>query len=1195
MSEEANEDQSPRTAADVSASVFDFVNDFLDDQTAGIVRDLAAYQSRFPGAEAEIAEEFTRLTNPDMGVDNDPGDERFVQHYKLIRELGRGGQGSVWLAEDQNLRRLVALKLLNSWLIAGERMARFQREAESIARLEHEGLAVVYEAQMDSDPPFIAMRFVEGEDLSTCLSNRQASPLPFLPINSPRKLRAALHFFERAARALHVAHEAGVVHRDIKPGNILIAPNNHPVITDFGLARDEFSPGEESITQEGEVFGTPAYMSPEQVGGRAEDVDRRTDIWSLGATLYETLCGAAPFQGKGQLGLARAIMEAPLSLPQTCDGKTPLPTDVRVVLQTAMERDLGRRYPTALAMAEDLRRIREFEPIQARPAGPWLKLRRWGRREPAWAAALGLLLITLTGGLIVSQFTIDRIQGLLEDKEVALNQERALRYVRQVPTQLLKSPSTALAAGLEAVSLHDSWITRSSLYGPLENLTLRARGKLASSNVAWSCRFLGDGKQAILASGSGGLTLIRSDDGTPITSRIFESLDGSKAPNIRLVVEIPGQDAVLIGTSDGRVLRLSLPGLETVWQVSLSKTSVTSIALFPDGQHVVALTGDGGADKLNAKNGAKLLNIPVPAQSAAQVLVLPDARSILTSGNSIRSSASPTPRATLWDATSGVALHQFLHSSAVRCAAIHPSGSHLATGTLGGKVYLWDLAKPNTPPMVRQVQGSIECMDFSPDGKRLAVGGVKGAWIGNALESTFETLLGHNGEVVDLEFSHDSEELATCALDNVVRVFRSVGGKSVRDNRTGYRPLLVAWSPVDHRLMSAGIDKGFSLWNPSAPMNARRLQGLGDPITWTGFTSDGEGAIAVDSKGRVLLFKTPRAPKELRACKPPSLLADHKPGPVLCAVASGAQRAVSGGLQGKVILHDLDKETVLAVHGGWVQGIRHLAIRPDGNQVAIVDGIGRLGLWDGKEEFAMRPKGVQQQIQRVCFDSSGKLLAAGDALGQVLVWDTETGDLLYKLTAEWSSENQDRHPVIDLDFGPEGRTVHAASAPWWVLSWDLSAQDKVAVREKRMSFNWLRALPRNLGVVTCGTGRSTFSVGSSGKLSRPANRHVATLTCMDVNTAGELAATGCEDGSVLVWNVVSGATVAQFDQHGGPVRHIAFSPIAGDNRVLSASDDGTLALWPVDPTATAEASAPHRLTDRYLKRFDSWGLAPESR
>ncbi len=1196
MSEEPDDVKNASSAEDISASVFDFVNDFLDDQASGILRDLAEYQRRFPGAETEIAEEYERLSQPEEQDSSEPDGERFVQHYRLIRELGRGGQGSVWLAEDQNLRRPVALKLLNSWLIAGERLARFQREAESIAKLEHEGLAVVYEAQMESDPPFIAMRFVEGDDLSSGLSQRESGPVPFLPIKAPQDLRAALHFFERAARALHVAHEAGVVHRDIKPGNILISPEGHPVITDFGLARDEFSPGEETITQEGEVFGTPAYMSPEQVGGRAGDVDRRTDIWSLGATLHETLCGRAPFQGKGQLGLARAIMEAPLATPQACPEETPLPTDVRVVLQTALERDLARRYPSALAMAEDLRRIREFEPIQARPAGPLLRLRRWGRREPAWATALGLLLITLIGGLIVSLFTIDRIQGLLHDKEVALDQEKALRYVRQVPALLKDSPSTALAAGLEAVEMHDSWITRSSLYGPLENLTLHAEGRLAAkSNVAWSGQFLEKDEWAILTSGSGGIALVDSSDGNTITRRILEGLEEGTAPDVRVAIEVPGHQAVVIGTSDGRIMRLALPSLESEWERSITSSKILSLELLRGDEHLVALSEDHGVDKLNVKDGATVLNIPVPAQSAALMLALPDGKHILTSGDSNhRSTASPTLRATLWNTDTGTPVREFLHQSAIHCAALSPQGTHLATGTLSGHVYVWDLVNVESEATVRQANGSLDCIAFSPDGESIAMGGDNGAWIGKRRGSALIELLGHRAKVVDLAFSPAGDEIATCAWDTVVRVFAPSGGKAIRENRAGYRPLLVTWSTRHQRMLSAGIDNRFSFWNPGPPLGARRLQGLDSPITWTAFTHDGMGALALDDSGKLILYHTPRKSPEGQVPSAPTLLAQHDAGKVYAAIATRAPLAVSGGALGEVLLHDLESKSVQAVHRGWVQGIRHLAIRPDGKQVAIVDGIGRLGLWNGKDASALRPPGVKQQVQRACFDASGRLLAAGDALGQVLIWDTQTGELLHELAAEWSRDSIRRHPIIDLAFNPEATSIHAAAAPWWALSWDLSNPEAPAQRENRISLRWLRALPDELGVVTCGTGVGSFSIGKSEHLSRPATLHGAPLTCMDVNASAGLAATGCQDGSVLVWDVMSGATLARFDRHGGAVRHLTFSHIDGDPRVLSASEDGTLALWPVDPTDLAREYAPHELTDRNRARFDSFGLAAES-
>jgi WD40 repeat protein len=304
---------------------------------------------------------------------------------------------------------------------------------------------------------------------------------------------------------------------------------------------------------------------------------------------------------------------------------------------------------------------------------------------------------------------------------------------------------------------------------------------------------------------------------------------------------------------------------------------------------------------------------------------------------------------------------------------------------------------------------------------------------------------------------------------------------------------------------------------------------------------------------------------------------------------------VSGGVRGEVFLHDLSKRSIAATQRGWVQGIRHLAIRPDGQQVAIVDGIGRLGLWNGGEGPALRLPGVEQQIQRVCFDASGQWLAAGDALGQVLVWDTTNGELLHRLKGEWSNDSLDRHPVIDLAFGPVGKTVHAACAPWWTLSWDLDRADLPVEREKRMALRWLKVLPKGSGVLTCGTGVGTISTGESKDLPRPATQHTAPLTCMNANGTGEWAATGSEDGSVMVWDVSSGATLARYDQHGGPVSHVTFSPLEGDDRMLSASADGTLALWLVNPTPLAKSRAPYNLSQRLRDRFDSWGLAAESK
>ncbi|MCA9000301.1 MAG: WD40 repeat domain-containing protein, partial [Planctomycetes bacterium] len=368
---------------------------------------------------------------------------------------------------------------------------------------------------------------------------------------------------------------------------------------------------------------------------------------------------------------------------------------------------------------------------------------------------------------------------------------------------------------------------------------------------------------------------------------------------------------------------------------------------------------------------------------------------------------------------------------------------------------------------------------------------------------------------------------------------------------------------------------------------------LGAPLLWTDFASDGECALALDGEGRLLRFETPRVDGPNHHQATARVLNDAHW--TRCVVADSAMVAVGGGADGVVGRIDLISNEIVSESRGWVQGVRDLAIRPDGSKVAIVDGIGRLGLWDGGSDVARRLPGVEQQIQRVCFDPSGRLLAAGDALGQVLIWDTTTLELIHRLAANWSADSGERHPVVDLAFNPEGTSVHAACAPWWTLSWELDSKDESLVGEKRMALLWMEALPDELGVLTCGSGVGTISIGHSERLSRPVTQHTDSITCLQAKHGSKIASTGSKDGSVLIWDVESGETLARYAQHRGTVEHIAFAPDPDDERILTAGADGTLALWLVNPTRLAESVAPYGLSQRLRDRFDSWGMAPESR
>ncbi len=367
-----------------------------------------------------------------------PDDQlRTIGPYRLIRELGRGGQGFVHLAEDGRLGRKVALKLL-SGLAAGSRqgLLRFRREAEAASRLDDPGICTVYETGEIDGLPFIAMQYVEGESLAARIRARSRGEASRStdPDGTPDSSSARGDLddwglvIERVARSLHAAHEAGLVHRDVKPANIMISRDGRPVILDFGLARadDHESQG---LTRTGDLLGTPAYMAPEQILGRVHEIDRRSDVYALGVTLFECLAGQRPHSAPTREALYRQSVEGAPPPPSRFDPR--VPRDLDVIVLTALDREPDRRYQSALALADDLRRFRHREPIAARPAGPLLRLGRWAERNPALATALGLLFLFLSVGLGVTTSLWQRSEtSLAEAREAKKLADRKTREAR---------------------------------------------------------------------------------------------------------------------------------------------------------------------------------------------------------------------------------------------------------------------------------------------------------------------------------------------------------------------------------------------------------------------------------------------------------------------------------------------------------------------------------------------------------------------------------------------------------------------------------------------------------------------------------------------------------------------------------------------------------------------------------------------
>jgi tetratricopeptide (TPR) repeat protein len=379
----------PALQAD-STSAFEVVySEFIVRESLGESPCLEEFAWRFPDLADRLRHQiaFHRVLTIDDEVDPPPRSSRpgpaddgpgvagtpEIPGYRVLGELGRGGAGVVYKARQLTLNRLVALKVIQ----AGQQalpgaVDRFRAEAEAVARFQHPNIIQVYEVGEHEGLGYLALEYAAGGSLETAIAG------------TPQDAGASAALLEGLARAIHYAHECGIIHRDLKPANVVMTEGRVPKITDFGLAK--LLEQEGAATVSGTILGTPSYMAPEQFLGDSREITPAADVYALGAILYETLTGRPPFKGATPLStLDQVANQEPLD-PSKLQRNTP--PDLETICLKCLEKDPSRRYPTAEALADDLRRFLDGRPILARPSPAWERAAKWARRRPGLARAL---------------------------------------------------------------------------------------------------------------------------------------------------------------------------------------------------------------------------------------------------------------------------------------------------------------------------------------------------------------------------------------------------------------------------------------------------------------------------------------------------------------------------------------------------------------------------------------------------------------------------------------------------------------------------------------------------------------------------------------------------------------------------------------------------------------------------------------
>jgi WD40 repeat protein len=1048
----------------------------------------------------------------------------YIGDYELLAEIARGGMGIVYKARQVSLGRVVALKMVLAGQFASPSdLHRFRTEVEAAAILDHPNIVPIYDVGEEEGRHYFTMKLVEGGSLS--------QQVPYL-VERPRQ---AAELLATVARAIHYAHQHGILHRDLKPANILLDASGQPHITDFSLAK--LLERDNGVTQEGVVLGTPSYIAPEQASGVRKAITTAADVYSLGAIFYELLAGQPPFAADTPMETLLLVTGADPVPPSRLNPK--VPRELETICLKCLEKDPAARYPSAQELAEELSRFLRNEPIQACPLSMVSRGKRWCRRNPAGATAVALAFSLLFGAAALAIV-------------IMVQQSRAAGHLQAEQARTLQA--------LEETESHRRWAEQLLQ----ESRSHQALAQRLSTRLALDTGLMLCQQGEI---GHGLLWLARSleiapADATDLHWVIRANLGqwASRLHTLRSQFDHPAPVLAAALSPDGRIVATgSADRMARLWDAAIGKPmcpplehpgSVEQVGFSSDG--LMLLTRSGRSVLLwEARTGKQLgkpLEHPATVESAQ---FTPDGLRVITVG------ADRIVR--VWSTTTNHLIAPPLeHSSPVTAAAVSTDGSTIITGCRDGQVQLWRMAtgKPIGEPW--RHAGPVVLVRLDSEGKTLltAAGDTLFQW----------EVSGHPGSASPRQprwarrlpaalhcatISSSGQVVALATDDGAVRLWSLPGGEAIGPpilHRAPVKKLVL--SADGRRLLTSTEDETAFLWDAATGSQVGpSLTHLG-PIHSLAFDLEGQNVLTGGGDGKAKLWHCAKdGVRGIPLSHPEAVeaLAIHPDGRVLATACQDHS----------VRLWDLTRGLPLDFLLKHEDRIAAVAFSPLGDLIATASWDRTARLWDARTGQPVGPV-LQHQgaVVSIAFSPDGRQVLTASKDRTARLWDAATGRLV-------GPPLEHRDALTGAIFSPDGKLIATASRDMTARLWERGTGKPVG------------SPLTHRGPVCCVAfrcdGRAVLTGGedkiaqlwdsATGRPVGPPLVHQAAVHVVAFSPDGWVLATGSADGTARLWDGATSKPKGAVLQHGGSVRALAF--MQDGTSLATASEDDTARLWAV--------------------------------